>query len=347
MKTLVEFINEKQHDFPFATGDLTRVLNDIGIAAKIVHRDINKAGLSDLMGYQGRENVQGEDQKKMDVFANDHFIKALQNGHQVCAIASEENDKMIIFDNPHSKIGKYAIAIDPLDGSSNIEVNIPVGTIFSIYRRSSFPGEEASEQDLLHPGREMVAGGYVLYGSSTMLVYSTGHGVNGFTYDNSVGLFLLSHPEMKIPETGTVYSVNEANYLYFPEGVKRYIKYSQEDDPVSNRPYKTRYVGSLVSDFHRNLIIGGIYMYPGTTKLPLGKLRLLYECAPMAYLAEQAGGKASDGFHRILDVMPKSIHQRSPLFVGSAKMVEKAEALLQQYSADFKDLIEKEGGLAV
>lgn len=347
MKTLVEFINEKQHDFPFATGDLTRVLNDIGIAAKIVHRDINKAGLSDLMGYQGRENVQGEDQKKMDVFANDHFIKALQNGHQVCAIASEENDKMIIFDNPHSKIGKYAIAIDPLDGSSNIEVNIPVGTIFSIYRRSSFPGEEASEQDLLHPGREMVAGGYVLYGSSTMLVYSTGHGVNGFTYDNSVGLFLLSHPEMKIPETGTVYSVNEANYLYFPEGVKRYIKYSQEDDPVSNRPYKTRYVGSLVSDFHRNLITGGIYMYPGTTKLPLGKLRLLYECAPMAYLAEQAGGKASDGFHRILDVMPKSIHQRSPLFVGSAKMVEKAEALLQQYSADFKDLIEKEGGLAV
>lgn len=347
MKTLIEFINEKQAEVPFATGEFTRLLNDIGIAAKIVHRDVNKAGLTNILGYEGGMNVQGEEQKKLDVFANKHFIKALQHGSMVCAIASEENDKIVVFDNPNSKNGKYAVAIDPLDGSSNIEVNVPVGTIFSIYRRKSEIGENANEKDFLQPGREMVAAGYIIYGSSTMLVYSTGKGVNAFTYDNSVGLFLLSHTNIKMPEQGGIYSINEANYIYFPQGVKQYIKHCQLDDPSTNRPYKSRYVGSLVSDFHRNLLVGGIYMYPGNAKKPLGKLRLLYECAPMAFLAEKAGGNASDGFHRILDVQPQSIHQRSPLFIGSKLMVEKAEKYMEQYSPNFRKTIENEGALEV
>lgn len=347
MKTLIEFINEKQAEVPFATGDLTRLLNDIGIAAKIVHRDVNKAGLTNILGYEGGMNVQGEEQKKLDVFANKHFTEALQHGSQVAAIASEENDKIVVFDNPNSKNGKYVAALDPLDGSSNIEVNVPVGTIFSIYRRKSEIGESADENDFLQPGREMVAAGYVIYGSSTMLVYSTGNGLYAFTYDNSVGLFLLSHNGMKIPEQGGIYSINEANYIYFPEGVKQYIKHCQVDDPTTKRPYKSRYVGSLVSDFHRNALVGGIYMYPGNLKKPLGKLRLLYECAPMAFLAEKGGGKASDGFHRILDIKPQSIHQRSPLFIGSKNMVEKAEKYMQDYSGEFRDTIKNEGVVEV
>jgi fructose-1,6-bisphosphatase I len=347
MTTLIEFINEKQHDFPFATGELTRLLHDIGIAAKIVHREINLAGLTQNMGYEGGENIQGERQKKLDVFANRHFIKALQTGSQVCAIASEENEKIVVFDNPYSKVGKYVVAMDPLDGSSNIEVNIPVGTIFSIYRRKTNQGEPATEEDLLQPGKEIVAAGYILYGSSTMLVYSTGNGVNGFTYDNSVGLFLLSNPNIKIPENGKIYSINEANYIYFPEGIKKYIKYCQVDDPTTNRPYTSRYVGSLVSDFHRNLLVGGIYMYPGNLKNPTGKLRLLYECAPIAFLAEQAGGRASDGFHNIMDVKPETIHQRSSFIVGSEKMVNTVEQSMNQYSQDFKKILEEEEGIIV
>jgi len=342
MKTLVEFINEKQEDFPFATGDLTRLLNDIGIAAKIVHRDINMAGLTNILGYEGGMNVQGEEQKKLDVFANNHFIKAMKNGNQVCAILSEENDKIISYDNPGSKNGKYVVAMDPLDGSSNIEVNVPIGTIFSIYRRKSDIGTNGTEKDFLQKGRNLVAAGYILYGSSTMMVYSTGYGVNGFTYDNSVGLFLLSHPEMKIPERGSIYSINEANYLHFPEGVKKYIKYCQEDDPTTNRPYTTRYVGSLVSDFHRNLIRGGIFIYPGNAKKPLGKLRLMYECIPMAFLAEQAGGKASDGFTDILDIEPRVIHQRSPLFIGSPRMVNDATEFMYDHSRKFQKIIQNE-----
>lgn len=343
MKTLIEFINEKQHDFPFATGELSRILHDIGIAAKIIHREINMAGLTDNMGYQGGENVQGEQQKKLDVFANKQFIKALQNGSQVCAIASEENEKIVTFDNPYSQIGKYVVAMDPLDGSSNIEVNIPVGTIFSIYRRKSIQGQPITEDDLLQPGKEIVAAGYILYGSSTMMVYSTGNGVNGFTYDNSVGLFLLSHPDIKIPETGNIYSINEANYIYFPDGIKKYIKYCQVDDPATNRPYTSRYVGSLVSDFHRNMFRGGIYLYPGNLKNPTGKLRLLYECAPIAFLAEQAGGFATDGFHRTLNIKPQAIHQRSSLIVGSKKMVRMAEDMMDELSQEFKRIMEEEG----
>ena len=336
MKTLVEFINEKQADFPYATGEFSRLLNDIGIAAKIVNREINKAGLADILGYEGSRNIQGEDQKKLDVYANNEFIKALRNGGQVCAIASEENEELVTFDRPMSNQGKYVVAMDPLDGSSNIEVNVPIGTVFSILRRRSETGSPGNLVDLLQPGTEMAAAGYIIYGSSTMLVYSTGHGVNGFTLDPSVGLFILSHPDMKIPDHGTIYSVNEANYIYFPEGVKEYIRYCQEDDPGSLRPYTTRYIGSLVSDFHRNLIRGGIYMYPGTKKNRSGKLRLLYECNPIAFIAEQAGGKASDGFRRILDVVPDSLHQRTPFFVGSRAMVEKAEYFMSYFSKDFK-----------
>lgn len=332
MKTLIEFINEKQADFPYATGEFTRLLNDIGIAAKIVNREVNKAGLANILGYQGDTNVQGEQQKKLDVFANREFKKALKHGGMCAAIISEEDDDVIVFENEHSRKGKYIVAIDPLDGSSNIEVNVSIGTVFAIYRREN-EEEAVAIRDLLRPGVDIAAAGYVIYGSSTMLVYSTGNGVNGFTLDPSVGLFLLSHPEMKIPDKGEIYSVNEAYYKSFPEGVKKYIKYCQEEDKATNRPYKTRYIGSLVADFHRNLIQGGIYIYPGNSQKPDGKLRLLYENNPIAYLAEHAGGKASDGFRRILEIQPDDIHQRSPLFVGSKNMVEKAEEFMRQYSA--------------
>ncbi len=335
MKTLIEFINDKQADFPFASGELSRLLNDIGIASKYVHREVNKAGLADIMGYEGTQNVQGEDQKKLDVFANDAFIKALKHGGQCCAIASEENDELVTYDNETSNNGKYVVAIDPLDGSSNIEVNVSIGTVFSVHRRKSEPGKPGTESDLLQPGTEMVAAGYVIYGSSTMLVYTTGKGVNGFTLDPSVGLFLLSHPEIKIPEGGSIYSVNEANYIYFPEGVKEYIRYCQEDDPKTLRPYTTRYIGSLIADFHRNLLLGGVYLYPGTKKNPNGKLRLLYECNPIAMIAEQAGGKASDGFRRTMEIQPDSLHQRTPFIVGSVHMVEKAEYFMTYFSKDF------------
>jgi fructose-1,6-bisphosphatase I len=337
MKTLVEFIYEKQAELSYASGDFTRLLNDIGIAAKIVNREVNKAGLADINGFFGQTNIQGEEQKKLDVFANEHFIAALKHGGQCCAIASEENDEMILFENSFSQKGKYVVAIDPLDGSSNIEVNVSIGTIFSIYFRESTEGP-ATVSDLLQQGFKQVAAGYIIYGSSTMLVYTTGHGVNGFTLDPSVGLFILSHPDMKIPDNGNIYSINEANYIYFPEGVKQYIKYCQQDDADTNRPYTTRYIGSLVADFHRNLIRGGIYIYPGTTKSTNGKLRLLYECNPMAFIMEQAGGKASDGFRRILEVQPYDLHQRSPLFIGSCAMVEKAEELMMAYSKNFCEL---------
>ncbi len=334
MKTLVEFIWEQQEGVGTATGEFSRLLNDIGIAAKIVNRDVNRAGLAGILGNDGGVNVQGENQKKLDVLANNEFIKALRNGKQCAAIISEENDDVIVFDESITKNAKYIVALDPLDGSSNIEVNVSIGTIFAIYKRKSI-GTTITKEDVLQAGTELVCGGYVIYGSSTMMVYTTGKGVNGFTYDPTCGIFILSHPNIKIGDEGNIYSINEANYIYFPEGVKRYIKYCQEDDAETNRPYTSRYIGSLVSDFHRNLLRGGIYMYPGTKKNPQGKLRLMYECVPVAFLAEQAGGKASDGFKRILDMEPEHIHQRSPLFIGSKSMVEKAEALMQEYSKDF------------
>ncbi len=329
IKTLTEFIIERQAQYPHAKGALTRLLNDIATAAKIVNREINAAGLVDILGTVGRENIQGETQKKLDVFANDMFITALKGGGECCAIASEENEKVISFQNEFSELGKYVIAIDPLDGSSNIEANVSIGTIFSIYRRITEAGGGTLE-DLLQPGLNLVAAGYIIYGSSTMLVYTTGKGVNGFTLDPSVGIFCLSHPEMRFPETASIYSVNEGNYIHFPQGVKNYIKYCQEEESATLRPFTSRYIGSLVADFHRNLIKGGIFLYPGTAKNPNGKLRLLYECKPIAYIAEQAGGKASDGSRRIMEIMPESLHQRSPFYTGPKWMVEKLEEFLHR-----------------
>lgn len=335
MKHLTEFIMQHQADFKYASGELTRLLNDIGTAAKFVNREINRAGLGDVMGFENNINVQGERQKKLDVYANNMFISALKAGGQCCAIASEENEEIIILDSEISRNGKYVVAIDPLDGSSNIETNVSVGTVFSIYRRSSINSSETSIKDFLQPGSKLVAAGYILYGSSTVLVYTTGNGVNGFTLDPGVGLFILSHPNIKIPVTGNIYSVNEAQYIYFSEGIKQYLNYCQQDDADTNRPYITRYIGSMVADIHRNMLLGGIFIYPGTAKNPKGKLRLLYECNPVAYIYEQAGGKASTGFKRVLDIVPTEIHQRSPLIAGSIHMVEKAEEFMKKYSPEF------------
>jgi len=328
--TLGQFIIERQSDFLYAKGELSRLLRDIGIAAKIVNREVNKAGLADILGDVGSSNVQGEEQKKLDVFANEQFIAALSSGGECCAIASEENEEMITISSEVSKNAKYVVCIDPLDGSSNIDVNVSIGTIFSIYRRVSLSGS-IQLGDFLQKGTEQVAAGYVIFGSSTMLVYTTGRGVNGFTLDPSIGEFCLSHPDMIVPKTGSIYSINEGNYVHFPDGVKQYIKYCQIEDVATKRPYSSRYIGSLVADFHRNLLKGGIYMYPATAKSPKGKLRLLYECNPLAWIIEQAGGKASDGHNRILDIQPTSLHQRTPYFVGSSEMVKMAEDHISKF----------------
>ncbi len=331
IKTLGEFIVDKQHDFPHASGELSSLLGSIKLAAQIVNREINKAGLVDITGAIGSENVQGEQQQKLDVYANEKFKAALQARDQVCGVASEEEDEAVSFDREHSRNAKYVVLMDPLDGSSNIDVNVSVGTIFSIYRRISPVGTPAVEADFLQPGHKQIAAGYIIYGSSTMLVYSTGNGVHGFTYDPSLGVFCLSHENLVTPDDGRIYSINEGNYIRFPNGVKRYIKYCQEISPEDNRPYTSRYIGSLVSDFHRNLLHGGIYLYPSTAAYPQGKLRLLYECNPMAFLIEQAGGKASDGCNRILDIEPKELHQRVPFFIGSTSMVNKVEEFIETY----------------
>ncbi|MGZ3898949.1 MAG: class 1 fructose-bisphosphatase [Bacteroidia bacterium] len=332
-KTLGQFIIEKQSDFPYAKGELSRLLRDIGIAAKIVNREVNKAGLVEILGETGETNVQGEKVKKLDVFANDQFIAALKAGGEVCAIASEENDEIIPVESEISRNAKYVVAMDPLDGSSNIDVNVSVGTIFSIYRRTTLSGPGTTE-DFMQRGTEQVAAGYIIYGSSCMLVYTTGKGVNGFTLDPSIGEFCLSHPNMQTPKMGNVYSINEGNYLHFPEGVKKYIKYCQEEDKVTNRPFSSRYIGSGVADIHRNLIVGGIYIYPTTTKSPKGKLRLLYECNPLAFIIEQAGGKATTGNKRIMELDIKELHQRTPLFIGSAEMVDMAMEFMTKYTAE-------------
>lgn len=329
MKTLGEFIVEKQHDFPHATGELTALLSAIKLGAKIIHRDINKAGLVDILGASGAENIQGEQQMKLDLFANEKLKAALKARGIVAGIASEEEDEIVIFEGVEN--GKYVVLMDPLDGSSNIDVNVSVGTIFSIYRRITPPGTPVTEEDFLQPGSQQVAAGYVVYGSSTMLVYTTGKGVHAFTYDPSLGVFCLSQERMMFPEKGYTYSINEGNYIRFPQGVKKYLKFCQEEDKATHRPYTSRYIGSLVADFHRNLLKGGIYLYPSTASHPQGKLRLLYECNPMAFLAEQAGGKASDGKNRILDLQPETLHQRSPFFVGNDAMVDDTERFIREY----------------
>ena len=327
--TLGQFIIERQSDFQYAKGELSRLLRDIGIASKIVNREVNKAGLVDIIGDFGATNIQGEDVKKLDVYANEQFINALRSGGECLAIASEENEDLVDIESEVSKNANYVVCIDPLDGSSNIDVNVNIGTIFSIYRRKEGMTGPTRLEDFMQKGTEQVAAGYVIYGSSTMMVYTTGKGVNGFTLDPSIGEFCLSHPDMKIPEDGAIYSINEGNYANFPRGVKDYIKFCQVDDKSTNRPYSTRYIGSLVADFHRNMIKGGIYIYPSTGKSPNGKLRLLYECNPLAFIAEQAGGVASNGVNRILELQPEALHQRTPLFIGSKKMVAKAEELLR------------------
>lgn len=331
LQSLGEFIIDKQDDFKFSSGELSRLLSSIKIASKIVNREVNKAGIADILGKAGNENVQGEEQMKLDVFANDIFIDALSHREIVCGIASEENEDFIEIKGNESNahMNNYVVLIDPLDGSSNVEVNVSVGTIFSIYRRVTPAGTPVKMEDFLQKGVNQVAAGYVIYGSSTMLVYTTGNGVNGFTLDPSVGTYFLSHPNMTYPKTGKIYSVNEGNYAKFPQGVKEYIKYCQEEE--GNRPYTSRYIGSLVADFHRNMIKGGIYIYPSYAHAPNGKLRLLYECNPMAFLAEQAGAKATNGFQRILEIEPTSLHQRVPFFCGSVEMVEKAEEFMAKH----------------
>ncbi|MDM9630195.1 class 1 fructose-bisphosphatase [Robiginitalea aurantiaca] len=326
-KTLGEFIIENQSEFKFSSGELSKLINAIRLAAKVVNHEVNKAGLIDILGAAGDTNIQGENQQKLDVLANERFIQTLKNREIVCGIASEEEDDFIAInslDNQHQN--KYVVLIDPLDGSSNIDVNVSVGTIFSIYRRVTPIGSPVTLEDFLQPGINQVAAGYIVYGTSTMLVYTTGHGVNGFTLNPAIGTFYLSNPDMQFPESGNIYSVNEGNYIHFPQGVKDYIKYCQMEE--GDRPYTSRYIGSLVSDFHRNMIKGGIYMYPKSSVNSEGKLRLLYECNPMAFLAEQANGKASDGFGRIMEIQPTELHQRVPFFCGSRLMVEKAEEFM-------------------
>ena len=322
--TLLDFILKNQSDYSFATGEFSRLLSDIAVASKIVSRDVRQAGLVDhILGAQGGQNVQGEDQQKLDVVADVAFINAFEQGGEVCGIASEENDDFVAFKSEQSKNGKYIVLFDPLDGSSNIDVNVSIGTIFSIYKRISPIGTEAPLEDMLQVGTAQIAAGYVLYGSSTMLVYTTGNGVNGFTLDPSIGEFCLSHPMMKMPEIGRMYAMNEGNIFECEQGLRDYVNYCQSRENQTGMPYSGRYIGSLVADFHRNLIKGGIYIYPDVLSAPEGKLRLLYECNPLAFIAEQAGGLATTGRKRILEIKPERLHQRVPYYVGSKLMVEK------------------------
>ncbi|MBL7862125.1 MAG: class 1 fructose-bisphosphatase [Cyclobacteriaceae bacterium] len=315
---LDRFIKNNQDQFQYASGELSQLLRDIALASKVVNREVNKAGLIDIMGPMGSQNTGGEQQQKLDVLANIRFTRALTKGGEACALISEETESYVDLNNE----GRYVIAIDPLDGSSNIDVNVSIGTIFSIYRRKSTVGQPIQDEDILQTGDEQVAAGYILYGSSTMLVYTTGHGVNGFTYESTLGEYVLSHPNMKIPEAGKIYSINEGSSNSFSKPVLQYIQFCKDNQ------YTARYIGSLVADFHRNLLKGGIYIYPATAKDKNGKLRLMYECNALAFLAEQAGGSASNGISRILEIKPRDLHQRTPFYVGSKKMVEKAVSFI-------------------
>ena len=314
--TLDRFIKNNQDQFQYASGELSQLLRDIALASKVVNREVNKAGLIDIMGPLGSQNMAGDDQQKLDVLADIRFTRALKKGGEVCALISEESESYEDLNNN----GKYVIAIDPLDGSSNIDVNVSIGTIFSIYRRISKVGSPIQQEDILQKGSEQVAAGYILYGSSTMMVYTTGHGVNGFTFEQSLGEFFLSHPDMQMPDNGKIYSINEGQSNSFSESVKKYVQ------DCKDKKMTARYIGSLVADFHRNLLKGGIYIYPSTAKDPEGKLRLMYECNALAFISEQAGGMATDGKTRILDIQPTALHQRVPFFVGSKKMVELAQS---------------------
>lgn len=330
IQTLDEFTIQQMRDFPHATGELAGLLRDIGLAAKRVNVEVNKAGLVDILGDAGSINVQGEEVKKLDVYANNQFVGVLQHGISCAGIGSEELDEIVVFDDPVSNNSKYVCLFDPLDGSSNIDVNVSIGTIFSVFRRVSELGKPATQEDFLQPGNKQVAAGYVIYGSSTMLVYATRRGVNGFTLDPSIGEYTLSHPNITCPDKGKMYSVNHGNFFQYDEQVKKYITACQKKDKTNGGPYTQRYIGSMVADVHRNLIKGGIFMYPGTTDKPKGKLRLLYECNPFAFIVERAGGLATNGKIRILDIQPTELHQRTPFFIGSKGMMEELETYIAE-----------------
>ena len=326
-QTLGEFIIKNQTSFKYSSGEFSSLINSIRLAAKVVNHEVNKAGLVDIIGSTGEQNIQSEKQQKLDVYANEKFINTLINRNIVCGIASEEEETFIsINSNDKNNQNKYVVLIDPLDGSSNIDVNVSVGTIFSIYRRKSKIGTEVSIDDFLQSGRFQVAAGYIIYGTSTMLFYTTGKGVNGFTLNPAIGTFYHSHSNVQIPKNGNIYSINEGNYLQFPDYVKKYIKFCQEEE--DERPFTSRYIGSLVSDFHRNMIKGGIFLYPQTAKNPNGKLRLLYECNPIAFICEQAGGLAINGEKNILDIEPKELHERTPFYCGSEKMIQQFQKFI-------------------
>jgi fructose-1,6-bisphosphatase I len=330
--TLEQFIIEREHEVEGATGSFSQVIRDIALAARVVNREVNKAGLVDILGLTGAVNVQGEEVQKLDEFANNQLIETLNLGGQVCCIGSEENDDIIPLSKGNSENGEYVVMMDPLDGSSNIEVNISIGTIFSIYRRKSSYGPVTTE-DYLRPGTDQLAAGYVIYGSSTMMVFTSGHGVNGFTLDPSIGEFLLSHPAISIPENCGIYSTNEGNVKEYSEGMRRYLDHVKGLDGKLAKPYSSRYIGSMVADVHRNLLKGGIFIYPETTSAPNGKLRLMFEANPMAFIAEQAGGAATNGQTRIMEMIPSGLHQRTPLFIGNTSEVVKVQQFLNQNEA--------------
>ena len=321
--TISQYIIEQQLNISSATGEFSGLMNTITLSAKVIAKEVKKSGLADILGQTGDVNIQGEQVTKLDTFAHKMISKILGVSGHVCALASEEAEELIPIPDGYP-LGKYVLLLDPLDGSSNIDVNVSVGTIFSIHRRITKEGKGTME-DFLQPGHKQVGAGYIVYGASTMLVYSTGHGVHGFTLDPEIGEFLLSHENIRMPEKGKIYSANEGYYNWWEKGVQNYINYLKEEDKETNRPYSSRYIGTLVADFHRTLLYGGIFLYPADAKRPHGKLRLLYEAAPVAYLAEQAGGCASTGYERILDIQPTSLHQRVPLIVGCKEDVLLAE----------------------
>lgn len=327
--TIERHIIEEQRLHPQATGELSKLLSNLSIAIKVISREVNKAGLVDMLGFTGDTNVHGEDVKKLDVYAHEILFGAMDHGGHLCVMASEEEENLIHIPK-HHRLGRYVLLFDPLDGSSNIDANVSIGTIFSIYIKTSLGDGPGKMEDTVQIGLKQVAAGYALYGSSTQLVYTTGHGVHGFTLDPSIGEFLLSHESIRIPEKGSIYSINEGNYLYWPAGLKKYIKYLQEENEEEGRPYKARYIGSMVADVHRTLLYGGIFMYPEDTRSPKGKLRLMYECNPMAFLVEEAGGKATDGYGRILEKVPQELHERTPFYIGSPKDMDKVMEFLRK-----------------
>jgi fructose-1,6-bisphosphatase I len=328
--TLARHIYEEERKYPQATGELSDLLHDLSLAAKVISLEVNKAGLVDILGFTGDENIQGEQVKKLDVYAHEMMIKAMDHGGHLCVMASEEEEDIIHIPEEFH-IGKYVLLFDPLDGSSNIDANVSIGTIFSIYKRVSPEDGPGTMEDCLQPGMKQVAAGYIIYGSSTIFVYTSGNGVHGFTLDPSFGEFILSHPNIITPKKSKIYSINEGNYLYWHPGLKKYIKWLQEEDAATERPYSSRYIGSMVSDIHRNLLYGGIYMYPADSRNQKGKLRLMYECNPMAFIVEQAGGRATNGKHRMLDIKPTSLHERTPIFIGSEEDVLLVEKFMRDY----------------